>query len=633
MKWRLSHCVSGVYIASALLLFAGLARAEAPSSALFPHCWGGRNNDAVYYTQGLMLRQLVLYANPNEDAAATNVRLVIDYPTKAVELVCAVMSDGYDKTKTDFETETIERDGQSMTRFTVPMWDIKPGFGPTGDVPWSQWGGWWSALYVKGIEPGKYMLYWHLESDQGNEAENSALLVVLPTPQMPQVRNSQPGHGVGVWVYSLSLYGEYAPVLEGLADTLACTGTARAYTSSKALSSVKALQARDIETSLTNSWHYSYFAPTEPPEEARAWNAEGKPIAGLSWCPTYVAQRGEAWEAAIAPLVSGAMVKTGADGFMLDYEGAAAKGYAANNICFCKRCEKAFRAELGNAGTALTWPDDVRPGGTLHQRWLEWRCEQGADYVKNIADMARDANPDARTYTWSGGYYKPYLEHILYSTNCSDITTFAPHLTAPTVGTYVYPNDPAIEMDSQPGFGVETDLWGGGIPDMISVCQWTVEALNGQPVISCTSGGHTPAGSATPLAGVDLLGYQSANHLVDGVTGIDFWGTGPFEDGRYLQLMADLATMFDRAEPWIGKEATPLQDITTTARRSRIVEMTADDGRHLIVVINGDDAVRRFRVPVENGATDLLNGQSVTIVAGHARVELEPFGYQFIVFK
>ena len=156
--------------------------------------------------------------------------------------------------------------------------------------------------------------------------------------------------------------------------------------------------------------------------------------------------------------------------------------------------------------------------------------------------MAREANPQARTYTWSGGYYKPYPQHLIYSQAGSDITKFAPYLTAPTVGTYVYPNDPAQALVGSPTFGTDPADYGQGIPNMIDVIRWTLEAVRPQPVIPCVSGGHTAGGSATPLASVDLLRQQISQHFADGARGVDFWGTGPLEDGRYLAFMAELAS-------------------------------------------------------------------------------------------
>jgi len=526
----------------AILTWGSVAgAAQPPQSALFPYCWGGVGNDRVYYTAGLMLRQLVLYSNPNKDEAVSDLRLVMEYPAEAMETVAVVMSAGYGKVKQELRTEQVMREGKPMVRLTAPMWDIKPGFTWTGKTAWSSWPGWWSAVYARGGKPGDYTVYWHLASAQGDEPEQSAPLTVLPRPIAPAVADRKPGHGVGVWVYSLSNYVECPEVVQGLADTLAACGVRRAYVASTAASTVRALRARGIEVSLTNGWSYSVFAPSPPPDDARAMNAKGEAIPGNAWCPGYVAQRGPAWEQAVRPAVADAMRATHADGFMLDYEGSAAPGYDACNICFCKRCQEAFAAQLGAAGQGLTWPGDVPPDGRLRDKWLRWRCTQGALYVKHIADMAREANPDARTYTWSGGAYRPHPAHVIYSQACSDITQFAPYLTAPTVGTYVYPNDPAKALVGHPNFGTDPTDYGGGIPNMIDVVAWTLKALRPQPVIPCVSGGHTPGGSATPLAGIALLRQQINQHYADGAEGVDFWGTGPLEDGRYQAFMAEWA--------------------------------------------------------------------------------------------
>jgi hypothetical protein len=346
-------------------------------------------------------------------------------------------------------------------------------------------------------------------------------------------------------------------------------------------------------------------------------NEKGVKIPGNSWCPTYVAERGPAWEKAVGPLVTDAIRTAGADGFMLDYEGTAAEGYNACNVCFCFRCQAAFAKSLGDEQCALDWPKDVRPEGKFHEKWLRFRCEQGALYVKNIADLAREGDPKARTYTWSGGYYKPYPSHIIYSQACSDITKFASYLTAPTVGTYIYPNDPAKVFAPNAEFGADPKNYGRSMPDMISIIRWTAEVLKPQPVIPCVSGGHTPGGTATPLAGVDLLTYQVANHLLDGARGVDLWGTGPFEDGRYLALIAGLADLFAQAEPYLGAPAAPLSGCETDAQRWRAGAFESGAGR-LIVVLNGDDCARKFQVPLR---------------AGKAEVSLPPFGVHLVAEK
>lgn len=520
--------------------------AQPPSSTLFPYCWGGVGNDAVYYTQGLMLRQLVLYSNPNKDVAITNTRLVFEYPAQALTVAAAVMSDGPNKVKREMRQRNVMRKGVPMVRVTVPMWDIKPGFTWTGTTPWSEWPGWWSALYIRGGQPGEYRVYWHLESNQGREPEQSAPVKVLPKPATPKPQATVAGEGVGVWVYSLSNYGDFPEVQEGLAETLAAAGVQRAYVAARALPTAQALKARGIKVILSNSWSYSFFAPADPPDDARAHNVKGESISGQSWCPTYVAERGPAWEKVIRPLVTDAIREASADGYMLDYEGTAARGYGADAICFCDRCRAAFTKVLGEEGKTLNWPADVQLAGKWRTRWLDWRCEQGALYVRHIADMAREANPQAETYTWSGGYYKPYPQHSIYSQACSDITKYAKYLTAPTVGTYVYPNDPAKALVGSPTFGIDPNDYGRGIPNMVSVIAWTVAALQPKPVIPCVSGGHTAGGSATPLASIDLLRRQIHQHQTDGVRGIDFWGTGPIEDGRYVAFMAELARANNR---------------------------------------------------------------------------------------
>lgn len=585
------------------MLALSLPACAAPLSTLFPYCWGGVGNEAVYYVQGLMTRQLVFYANPSDTEPVTACELVIDLPAEAVEVVKAVAADGWDRVKTDMTVTDIERDGRPWRRHVVSLWDIKPGFRWKGETPWSQWPGWWTSLYVRGGQPGQYAAYWHLRSAQGDEPEKMAPLVVLPRPaRARQAAGSV--QGLGVW-NSLALYGYWPEVTDGLAETLAHCGVSRLYVNVRdAVLSAQSAHAAGLKVMLFNSWHYSYLAPVEPPDDCRARNERGEPIEGIAWCPTHVAERGAAWEDAVRPAVADDIKRTGADGFMLDYEGAAAPGYDACNICFCDRCREAFADVVGATADALTWPADVRPGGRHHARWLQWRQQQSALYVKHIADLAREARPGALTYTWSGGYYRPYPAHIQYSKACSDITRFTPYLTAPTVGTYVYPNDPVKALTGSPTFGQDPRDYGAGIPNMIDVIKWTVDALRPQPVIPCVSGGHTPGGSATPLASGDLLRYQVANHLLDGATGVDFWGTGPLDDGRYLVLMSELAELFAEASLYLGGVSAPLPKVGTEAARWRAGVLQSAEGK-LGVVINGDAQERSFVLPLATGARTL----------------------------
>lgn len=65
--------VAGGRARGRLLLGAMLALSvpvwAAPSSTLFPYCWGGVGNDAVYHVRGLMTRQLVFHASPRPSHA------------------------------------------------------------------------------------------------------------------------------------------------------------------------------------------------------------------------------------------------------------------------------------------------------------------------------------------------------------------------------------------------------------------------------------------------------------------------------------------------------------------------------------------------------------------------------------
>lgn len=89
------------------------------------------------------------------------------------------------------------------------------------------------------------------------------------------------------------------------------------------------------------------------------------------------------------------MKECAADGFMLDYE-------CAPPLCYDERCRQAFGRYTGLADVA--WPGDVKKGGRYYQRWVEFRCEQGARYVKVIGEAARRARPGCALQAWVAGY-------------------------------------------------------------------------------------------------------------------------------------------------------------------------------------------------------------------------------------
>ncbi|MGC9317108.1 MAG: hypothetical protein ACP5KN_03625 [Armatimonadota bacterium] len=623
-----------ILVAAGLIALTALtAVADPPRSALFPICWGGPDNEAVHLTHGALQYQLLLYANPNESTPLTDVRLIFECPTEAAELVRPVISNGRgpENVKTEFEAVAVERDGQARTRYTIPMWDIEAGFGPKGERPWGRWPGWWSILYLRGRLPGRYTMHWHLESAEGNEPEQAAALRVLDALDTPPLEHRAPGRGVGFWAYDLSRYVEIPEVTEGLVQTLADCGLSRVYLQSAAPDTVARLQAHGIEVCLTNAWRHSLLGPGEPPDDARVHDAKLEPITGSGWwCPTYVAQRDDAWEEIIRSRVTRQMASRGFDGFMLDYEGAPAA--PAKDVCFCDRCLQAFAEEIGVQPGDLSWPDDVRPGGRLHERWLKWRCGQGAAYVRNVAELAREGRAGASVYTWSAGYYEPYMQHDVYTRSCSDITQFAPFLTAPTVGTYVYPGDPAKELaEHPPGLGTDPQEWGGNLRGMIQVIAWTVDAVRPTPVIPCVAGAHYPGGSVTPLSSVELLRYQAANHLLDGATGVDFWGAGPLEDGRYLALIAELAGLFDSADEYLGLESEPVTDVRTDAESWRAGVLRAADGSALTVIVNGDLEPRDFVIPCEApSASDALDGAPLPVQENTIAISAPALGYRAI---
>lgn len=620
----------------ALLLVAAPVWAE-PMSTLFPYCWQGNENSAVFYAEGLMTRQLVLYANSDEQRPLTKVELILDLPLGAAELVYAVACDGpgrlkagapvvvgpgvtYDPNQPRLWKTPVARGtregmaGDQFAHYVIPLWDIRPGYRWRGKTPWSEWPGSWTALYIKGQKPGNYAVYWQLRAAEGSEPERMAPLQVLARPASPSTVAARPGGGIGVWVNSLSMYGDFPPVAHGLAGTLKACGVRRVYLTARQALSVGAAHAAGLQAFLTNPWPRDAFAPTEPPgDDYRARDAKGTVVPGNAWCPTYVAWGGDQWEAAVTPSVTGDVKSLGADGYMLDCETVGAPGRKPCELCFCERCHQAFVKELG---AAVNWPGDVRPGGRYYQRWLRWRQEQVAWYVKRIADLARVANPQAEVFIRSQGCYEPYPDHQVYTANCTDLALLARPLTAATVEAITYPNHADEAFADNCDFGTDPANFGRALPDMIDLVRDTVQRLAPRPVVACLAGAPPPFAPASPLATTGLLRWQAVNDLLDGAAGLDFWGIGPCEDGRYLSLLAELAGLCGLLEQTRPGEALPsVAGIEADARRWRAARLQTATGPQ-VLLLNGDATRRQFRLTVGGeGRTAVLQSGECQLVA------------------
>jgi uncharacterized lipoprotein YddW (UPF0748 family) len=74
------------------------------------------------------------------------------------------------------------------------------------------------------------------------------------------------------------------------------------------------------------------------------------------------------------------------DGLHFDYI-----RYPDNDHCFCGGCRERFGRAVG--GPVENWPKDVLVGGSLRERWLDWRRDNITTVVKAVSDEARKVKP------------------------------------------------------------------------------------------------------------------------------------------------------------------------------------------------------------------------------------------------
>ncbi len=77
------------------------------------------------------------------------------------------------------------------------------------------------------------------------------------------------------------------------------------------------------------------------------------------------------------------------DGIHFDYI-----RYPDSEHCFCAGCRERF-ARLGG-GSGWRWPEDVRPGGSQRQAWLDWRRVNITTVVRRVSEQARVVRPQIR---------------------------------------------------------------------------------------------------------------------------------------------------------------------------------------------------------------------------------------------
>jgi hypothetical protein len=624
MKKRISIIVSSMLIFACIILPQADVSAASIKSSLYPVCWGGEENQELYFVSGEVQRLLVLYRNDMKEDA-TDVAFRLDLP-KGFEVIHACCSSGHTDLKTEFTRTDIVRNGKDYVRVILSMYDIKAGIAPIGDKvsEWGFWKQWYTYFIIRGPEnSGAGTLYWQLTSAQGKEEEQSVTVNVLP-PLKPVVPAKE--FSIGYWAYRPLMYGSFPEVAEELFKTYRAAGIGKVFLQDSTAPKVvngwfQMAKKYGVKPLLTQWWPYTVFSDTEPAEvEGRAVNDKGKLIKGKAWCPQYIADKGVHYKKFLDS-VTEKMKRTGADGLMLDYEGTGAPGVAAKDMCFCERCRKAFEYEIGEA--VKNWPADVRPGAVLHDRWLEFRCQQSAWYIRNMAEAAKAGNPDAVVENWSGGYYKPYPVHRIYSSACSDITKFAPYLTGGSIGTYVYPTDADKELTPTLKFGNDKTFYGSSLADMIEIIRDTVQQIAPVKVYPCVAGSHTLGLSATPLASVKLLRYQALEHLMDGAYGLQYWGLGMMEDGRYLVLTNELARVYSAVEDHVLKGVKVKPPVIDQPVGTRVTAWEYNGNTIMVILNKTADQNLSIAIKATGKVSDPVNGLTLESKDGVVTFELD----------
>lgn len=287
-----------------------------------------------------------------------------------------------------------------------------------------------------------------------------------------------------------------------------------------------------LHANLMSWWDYSAQCPQDvvPAPEERATDPN---LRYTTICPEVIGAGAGSYGRFLETLTA-RMRQSEADGFMLDYE-------CKPPLCYCARCREAFVRYAGLQEVA--WPADVKQGGRYYRQWLDFRCDQGARYVKVIGEAARRAKPDCALQAWVAGYdYAGTIESAQI-----DISKAARWLTEPEVPHYTLP-DSYEDMWTR-------DAGNGSIEMGLKTVQDSLNVTD-RPLVFCSTVIY-PLGSATPWSDPDLLNAQMLAMIGQGVRGISFWGghDDGAVDGRFLHLLAKWNAVLAAADPflWDGK--------------------------------------------------------------------------------
>jgi len=421
-------------------------------------------------------------------------------------------------------------------------------------------------------------------------------VTVRVTEPLPGLAPTDPEHlGISLWDGGAQPTGpEAETILDRWHATLARLGVKRIHTAGEAPVAA-ASRAHGIQPFLMSWWHYSTQCPPsfEPTEEERCTNP-GR--SDSHFCPVVIAE-GSGTYGEFLQTVTDKMAQSACDGFMLDYE-------CAMPLCYCERCKQAFIEHSGCAD--VDWPGDVKKDGRYLDRWIAFRCRQGALYVRAIRDAAYKARPGCPMQAWIAGY--DYAGTIRSAT--IDISKAAQFMTEPEVPHYTLPADYSDMWTADVGNG-SVEMGIQTVNDSLGVVD--------KPIIFCSSVIY-PLGSDTVWSDPQILDAQIQAIIAQGARGVSFWG-GHLQgalDGRYLHKVVKWNNLLSGAGPflWHGErhdETARVSDPDTKLLRRMA---WVHEGKCLLCLVNLGQEDREVKLEAEGygtAGTDLMSGRSVDL--------------------
>lgn len=519
--------------------------------AFWPNVTHPKTQKTLRLVPDVYHRLCLIYSNYDPLHSAEDFRIEIDAPPDL-----RVQEITFGPHRLDV-TRTVAKGRTQVTIAPAGDWRVPPHFGGVA-LPDKVSPGWFSWP-VSRLTPAVYV---HCTADVQTDGKTIRArgvaasgpgpwreMRVSAMPPLPELFDGPKEHlGLSLWEGRLAHdSGEKRAVLSKELGLYQRVGVKRVHCRGDR-QVIAAIKSAGITPFLQSWWHYSSQCPPSfQPTEAE--KATERANSGSDFCPVIIAA-GTGTYGEFLRSVTEKMESYGCDGFMLDYECRMPR-------CFDERCKGAFAAYTQL--TDVDWPGDVKKGGRYYRQWIDFRCWQGALYVKAIRDAARAAVPACPMQAWLAGYdYNNTIERATI-----DVSKAARFLTEPETPHYTLPADYSDMWAAQAGLGsVETG---------IQTVQDTLDVVD-KPTIFCSSIIY-PLGNATPWSDPQILDAQIQTIIAQGARGVSFWG-GHSEgalNGRFLHKMVKWHNLLAAAGEflWHGE------------RRDGLLELGDSDTQHL----------------------------------------------------